>query len=291
MNASLADKLPTLPEIIPLFPPCWAEIFGADRYGIFAEFTFHKVKFAWRWIPPGRFQMGSPDFETERESDEGPVHSVTISRGFWLGETPVTQAQWIAVTGENPSQFKGDQRPVESVLWHDSMAFADTLNKRLPRLQASLPTEAQWEYACRAGTRGAFHVDGSQCTEPRGIDPVLDQLGWFVNNSNLETHDVKLKAANAWGLYDMHGNVWEWCRDGKREYTARPERDPKGPMDKGAGRVLCGGSWGCLALYCRVAYRSVSIPGLDWSSNGLRLFAGHEPESAEPTDPQRRSSA
>ena len=290
MNASIADKPQSAPEMIPSFPPRWAEIFGEDRRGIFAEFTLNKVKFAWRWIPPGRFQMGSPDSEAGRDSDEGPVHSVTISRGFWLTETPITQSQWIAVKGENPSHFKGDQRPVESVSWHTSMAFAATLNTQRPGLLTSLPTEAQWEYACRAGTRGAFHVDGSQCTEPTGKDLVLGPLGWFEKNSGGETHDVKQKAANAWGLHDMHGNVWEWCRDGKRTYTARSERDPQGSIDESASRVVRGGSWYFQARGCRAACRfGDGGPGRGWYGYGLRLSAGQEPRSAARTEAERPS--
>lgn len=289
MNTSIADRPQSAPEMTPSFPPYWAEIFGEDRHGIFAEFTLNKVNFAWRWIPPGRFQMGSPDSEAGRDSDEGPVHSVTISRGFWLAETPITQAQWITVTGENPSRFKGDQRPVESVSWHASMAYAETLNTRRPGLMASLPTEAQWEYACRAGTRGAFQVDGSQCTEPTGKDPILDQLGWFDDNSNRETHDVKQKAANVWGLYDMHGNVWEWCRDGKRTYRSRSDRDPQGPMEGSARRVIRGGSWDLSAQSCRAAYRLAYSPGNDWEDQGFRLSAGQEPRSAERPDAERPS--
>lgn len=265
----------SVPKMIPSFPPRWAQVFGEDRRGIFAEFTLDKVNFVWRWIPPGKFQMGSPDSEAGRNSDEGPVHTVTISRGFWLTETQITQAQWFAVTGETPSRFKGDQRPVENVSWHASMAFAETLNSKVPELKASLPTEAEWEYACRAGTRGAFHIDGSQCAEPSGQNPVLDQLGWFDGNSN-ETQNVKQKAANAWGLFDMHGNVWEWCRDGRRTYTARMERDPQGTMDEGAVRVMRGGSWDFQALFCRAAYRFDDVPAVGWNFHGLRLFAGQE---------------
>lgn len=275
MSRGIPAQPQSVPPMIPSFPPRWAQVFGEDRRGIFAEFTLDDVNFAWRWIPPGKFQMGSPDSETGRYPDEGPVHSVTISRGFWLTETQITQAQWFAVTSETPSRFKGDQRPVEQVSWHVSLAFAETLNSRLPGLRASLPTEAEWEYACRAGTRGAFHIDGSQCTEPTGQDPVLDQLGWFAGNCN-ETDDVKRKAANAWGLFDMHGNVWEWCRDGKRTYTARAERDPQGTMDEGAARVMRGGSWSGQAQSCRAAYRNDDVPAHGWYSLGLRLFAGQE---------------
>ena len=291
MTNILTDTPPSTPSMIPHLPPDWAERFGEDEFGIFAEFSLKGVSFVWRWICPGRFQMGAPETENGRQTREGPQHLVTISRGFWMGESPVTQAQWMAVMEEDSSSFKGNQRPVEKVNWHQSVAFAVKLKELFPRLQAALPTEAQWEYACRAGTQGAFHIDGSECTQPEGKDPVLDQLGWFNKNSNRETHDVKQKAANAWGLYDMHGNVWEWCLDGQRSYTDQAQQDPVGPLEESASRVVRGGSWGDRARFCRSACRYASDPGYDWGSFGLRLSAGQEPDrkTAEPSVPKRRS--
>ena len=279
------------PAMIPLYAPDWAERFGEDEFGIFAEFSLQSSRFVWRWICPGQFQMGSPASENGSWNDEGPQHRVTISRGFWLGETPVTQAQWIAIMGDNPSRFKGDQRPVEQVTWHQCVAFVEKLNQLFPELQVALPTEAQWEYACRAGTQGAFHIDGSKCSQPDGTDPVLDLLGWFDKNSTRETHNVRQKAANDWGLYDIHGNVWEWCRDEMRPYTNQAQRDPVGPIEEGAGRVLRGGSWGNRARLCRSAFRLASVPGYVWDGIGLRLSAGQEPDrrTAEPSVPKRRS--
>ncbi len=288
-------------SMIPHFPPVWAEVFGEDDCGIFAECSVKEVRFVWRWICPGKFQMGSPEDEKGRWSAEGPQHEVILTRGFWLGETPVTQAQWQVVMGDSPSQFKGDQRPVEQVTWPECRDFAAKLNALLPGLHAALPTEAQWEYACRAGTQNAFH-DGSSCTEPSGKDPALDKLGWFDKNSGRQTHEVKLKAANAWGLHDMHGNVWEWCRDawdeeayGKRgQITLDPETLDD---DKGAGRVVRGGSWFFQAQNCRAACRGGGHPGDRGGDLGLRLAAGQEPGAAEPPEkersdlPERRSRA
>ena len=222
---------------IPPFPPAWADVFGEDDFGVFAECTLNEATFVWRWIPPGTFLMGSPEDEPGRYGDEGPQHRVTISRGFWLGEAPVTQAQWRAITGENPSRFQGpEELPVEQVNWHDSVAFTAKLNERCPRLFAALPTEAQWEYACRAGSTAALYTGGitlkGQCNAPE-----LDPIAWYAGNSGNElevtnpydskdwpekqyphtqagTHRVKQKLPNAWGLYDMLGNVWEWCADG-----------------------------------------------------------------------------
>jgi formylglycine-generating enzyme required for sulfatase activity len=268
----------------------WAEVFGEDQFGLFAEFSVKEARFVWRWIPPGRFWMGSPEEELGRQDREGPRHLVTISQGFWLGESPVTQAQWKALMGENPSHFNGDERPVEQVSHHDCSSFAAKLSEAVEGLRASLPTEAEWEYACRAGTEGAFHVDGSKCTQPEGLDPVLDALGWFDKNSGGETKTIKLKKPNGWGLYDMHGNVWEWCRDGLRSYSRESVIDPRGPMEDSAPRArraLRGGSWFDRAQHCRAAGRLEDHPGLDWGGTGVRLFAGPELSAAEPLGAER----
>ena len=220
--------------------------------------------------------MGSPDDENGRYSDEGPQHKVEISKDFWMGVTPVTQAQWYALMGKNPSQFKGDNRLVEQVSWEDSVRYIHALNRHLNGLDAHLPTEAQWEYACRAGTTKAFNND-EDCTREIGLDPALDQLGWFDKNSAGQTHEVSGKRPNAWGLYDMHGNVWEWCFDWFGDYDSRSQTDPSGP-DQGWNRVLRGGSWISDARYCRSAYRLRSEPDLRNDFRGFRLAAGHAPE-------------
>ena len=282
----MTAEAPQIWQLIPLYPPAWAEVFGEDDAGIFAECVVLEVRFVWRWIPPGKFTMGSPAGEVGRYSDEGPQHEVTISQGFWFGETPVTQAQWQAVMGNNPSHFKGsDSLPVEQVDWHQCVAFSDKLNEAVPGLFAALPTEAQWEYACRAGTQSAFH-DGSACTQPEGVDPALNELGWYDKNSGSETHPVKQKLANAWGLYDLHGNVWEWCRDDMRKYTAAPQRDPVGALES-APRVARGGAWSFQALVCRAAYRGRGEPVVRWLDQGFRLVAGQEPRAAEPQGAER----
>jgi formylglycine-generating enzyme len=280
--------------MIPHFPPVWAEVFGEDDCGIFAECSVKEVRFVWRWICPGKFTMGSPEDEEgrwQRDEREGPQHEVILTRGFWLGETPVTQAQWQAVMGDNPSHFKGDQRPVECVTWPECRDFVTKLNALLPGLHAALPTEAQWEYACRAGTQTAFH-DGSACNEPSGKDPALDKLGWFDKNSDGQTHAVKLKAANEWGLYDMHGNVWEWCRDAwdEKSYAKRGKitLDPETKKDdESAFRVVRGGSWYNRAKTSRAAIRGWNRPEYRWGNRGLRLAAGQEPAAAEPQKPER----
>jgi len=273
-------------DIIPEFAPAWADVFGEDRSGIFAEFAYRDARFVLRWIPPGQFLMGSPEGDAGRDADEGPAHEVTISQGFWLGETMVTQQQWEAVTNTTPSHFRGKSRPVEKVSWEDGVGFFETLRKAIPELNAGFPTEAQWEYACRAGTTGAYCVDGSEASTKERSDPVLNELGWYHANSAGETHDVGLKMPNNWGLYDMHGNVWEWCLDGMREYAAAREVDPVGPR-AGAHRVVRGGSWSGGARFCRAAFRVRLVPGDRDGSLGLRLFAGQEPRAAEPPGAER----
>jgi formylglycine-generating enzyme required for sulfatase activity len=294
----------------PKTKPEWAHRIWSDDFGIAAGFLIASVPFILRWIPPGRFLMGSPPDEAGRWDAEGPQHEVRISQGFWLGEAPVTQAQWKVVTqggqakrsvlerlfgqGRNaqlnmePSRFLGPELPIEGVDWHDSRRFCELLTALMeaPDLCFHLPTEAQWEYACRAGTQSAFN-DGSSCAEPEGKDPALEKLGWFAENSGGQTHKVKQKEPNGWGLYDMHGNVLEWCADGWTEYPATAQTDPRVHGDAVAERVMRGGSWGLHARLCRSACRFRVDPGYVWHDQGLRLAAGQEPEAAEPPGAER----
>ncbi|MGC9971236.1 MAG: formylglycine-generating enzyme family protein [Bryobacteraceae bacterium] len=186
------------------------------------EFT-NSVGMKFVRIDPGSFKMGSGDF--------GPVHDVTLSKGFYLQATEVTQAQWQAVMGTNPSRFKGPDRPVEQVSWDDIQEFLGKLNAREKDTRYRLPTEAEWEYGCRAG--------GREPDKP----PNLDDVAWWLGSSEGETHPVGRKKPNAWGLYDMWGNVWEWVRDWHGQYPAERQVDPQGPPS-GAYRVLRGGAWG-----------------------------------------------
>ena len=263
------------PVLPPDFPPLWAGGWGEDSRGVFAEIVVNGIPIEMRWIPPGKFPMGSPSGEDGRFDWEGPQHEVTLTRGFWLGSTPFTQAQWEAVMGKNLSQFKGGDRPVEMVNWENCQEYCEALNKLLPGLGARLPTEADWEFACRAGT-SAFN-DGSPCTAPEGADPALDRLGWYDKNSGGETHPVGQKQANAWGLYDMHGNVWEWCEDWFGSYPPEAQIDPAGP-ENGVVRVVRGGSWNNPARSCRSARRAGFDPGYRFDNLGFRLAAGQELE-------------
>jgi formylglycine-generating enzyme required for sulfatase activity len=215
-------------------------------------------------ILPGAYSMGSPDDEAGRATREGPQTHVTISRPFFLGVTDVTQAQWTAVMGSNPSYFKGDARPVEQVSWDDAMAFCEKLTERereAGRLPAgwefTLPTEAQWEFACRAGTAGARYGD-------------LNDIAWFVGNSGHATHPVGTKQPNAWGLYDILGNVYQWCLDWYGSYPGGNVTNPVGSAF-GRNRGNRGGCWDFTADCCRSAYRAFN--GRDCRSDilGFRL--------------------
>jgi formylglycine-generating enzyme required for sulfatase activity len=220
-------------------------------------------------IVAGTFTMGSPADEVGRFNDEGPQTEVTISKSFWLGKTEVTQGQWESVMGGNPSHFKGPDLPVEQVSWEDAMAFCEVLTQRerdagrLPEGYVyTLPTEAQWEYACRAGTTTRFSFGDS--------DSDLGDYGWYGGNSGNQTHPVGEKLANPWGLYDMHGNVNEWCRDWSGNYSGGTITDPAG-ADSGSLRILRGGFFNDVAGLCRSASRSRSWPLLTLTYVGFRV--------------------
>ena len=216
-------------------------------------------------IPAGTFMMGSLDSDPHALSDEKPAHQVMTSQPFHLGKYPVTQLQWHAVMGTNPSHFKGEDRPVENVLWEDAQDFMHKLNEREGVSHYRLPTEAQWEYACRAGSNTVYHFgnDASQ----------LGDYAWYSDNTGGQTHPVGQKKPNAWGLYDMHGNVWEWVADGKRNYATHAVTDPKGPTEAGARRVIRGGCWSSVALDARSALRFRYLPGLRDDSLGFRCLS------------------
>lgn len=239
-------------------PPVWASAWGQDQYGPWVALSVGEVEQRLRWIPPGWFFMGSPDDDREALRHEKPRHEVELSKGFWLFDTPCSQTLWQAVMGTNPSRFKGEQRPVERVSWEDCQEFITEMNELLPGLALRLPTEAEWEYACRAGT-----------DTPRYAQD-LDVIAWYSENSGSETHPVCQKDPNAWGLYDMLGNVDEWCHDGQREYTHERAINPIGPLETGAKRVIRGGGWVVSALIVRAACRVWLHPGDRLESLGFR---------------------
>ena len=214
-------------------------------------------------IPAGSFTMGSPSSEKGRDRDERR-HRVRLSRGFYMQTTEVTQGQWRAVMGNNPSGFKscGDDCPVEHVSWRDVQKFISELNRREGGKKYRLPTEAEWEYAARAGGGRAYSYGGDKGQ--------FAKYAWFIDNSGGRPHPVARKKANAWGLYDMHGNVWEWCQDWYGGYPSKSVTNPRGPKT-GSGRVNRGGSWSSSADGCRSANRFKSHPGRRYGSLGFRL--------------------
>jgi formylglycine-generating enzyme required for sulfatase activity len=212
------------------------------------------MKFA--WVPPGTFLMGS-----DQDNEEKPVHRVTISKGFYLGVVPVTQPQWQAVMGYNPCQVRGEDRPVEMVSWEDCQEFCLRL-RQLTGKPIRLPTEAEWEYACRAGTTGKYFNGGDKAA--------LLKAGWFHRNSNGQTQPVGRLGANAWGLCDMHGNVWEWCQDLYGPYTEEAKTDPPGD-NAGVHRVVRGGCWQNGPEDCRAASRRFMPPAARHPGIGCRV--------------------
>jgi formylglycine-generating enzyme required for sulfatase activity len=212
-------------------------------------------------VPAGTFMMGSDN----GGDDEKPVHEAYISKPFYLGKYEVTQGQWQAIMGNNPSRFRGDANlPVEQITWEDVQAFISKLNVRENRITYRLPTEAEWEYAARAGTTADYSF---------GDDPrLLGEYAWYAENAERRTHPVGQKKANAWGLHDMHGNVWEWVQDWySKPYAAGTVTDPQGPA-AGAIRVYRGGSWITHARNCRVSYRNDQAPGGRVVYVGFRLL-------------------
>jgi formylglycine-generating enzyme required for sulfatase activity/predicted Ser/Thr protein kinase len=211
------------------------------------------------YIGPGNFMMGSPD--GDGELDEHPRHVVTLTCGFYMGRTAVTQAQWKAVMGTNPSKFKGDDLPVEQVSWHDAMAFCKELSYREGRTYR-LPMEAEWEYASRAGSLTRYYFGDAE--------EQLDRYAWYHVNSGGETHSVGAKAPNGWGFHDMYGNVWEWCQDWYGDYPSGTAIDPSGPPT-GSCRLLRGGSWDDDANYCQSSFRFWSAPDYCVGYIGFRV--------------------
>ncbi|OLT56291.1 hypothetical protein BI334_32320 [Moorena producens 3L] len=226
-------------------------------------------------LKAGKFMMGSPGDESGRDSDEGPQHQVTVP-GFWMGKYQVTQQQWQAVAGyeqvktgisTNPSNFKGQSRPVERVTWHEAKEFCARLNQKFKgQLQGRkfrLPSEAEWEYACRAGTTTRYYF-GDNSSQ-------LGDYAWYDGNSGSKTHPVGQKKPNKWKLYDMMGNVWEWCEDTRHgNYDHAPVDGSAWFDNDNDNRLLRGGSWHHNSRGCRCADRNYS-PDPRYSSYGFRV--------------------
>ena len=217
--------------------------------------VFDGIEFV--WVPAGEFRMGSTS--SEALPDEKPVTRVRISRGFWLGKYEVTQSDWQMVVGTNPSVFSGcGQCPVENVSWNDAQGFIRNLNGRSGANRYRLPTEAEWEYAARAGTRGDRYGN-------------VEAIAWYGEGFDGRTHPVGKKAPNAWGLYDMLGNVWEWLADWHGDYPGGTVTDPRGP-ESGSRRVNRGGNWIFTARYSRASGRGFNSPGIRFKDLGFRLL-------------------
>ena len=233
---------------LPVAP--WMTAHGTDKYGAWSEFTIGVVTQRLRWIKPGTFIMGSPESEPGHFDCE-QQHKVTLTQGFWLADSDVTQGQWwwtVVKDGQwrrsfpviDTNKLTEYTLPVVRVSFNECQLFLKVLNNKVPGLNACLPTEAQWEYACRAGTTGPYAGD-------------LKAMAWMYENASNTAHAVKTKAPNAWGLYDMHGNVYNWCQDAFTNYTAGALTDPV--CTNGAGRVIRGGAYYYHAGYLRSASR------------------------------------
>ena len=238
---AVREKLAALkPAALPPAPPAIAP--GANKVN-------PKDGLTYVWIPPGTFRMGCSPGDNECFDNERPAHQVTITKGFRLGETPVTQQAWQRVIGQNPSHFKGASLPIETVNWDEAKAYCEAIGGRLP-------TEAEWEYAARAGSTGARYGN-------------LDEIAWYSGNSGSQTHEVRRKSPNAFGLFDMLGNVWQWTEGWYGDYQPSAHSDPSGAAS-GQYRALRGGSWYNDPRLARVSYRGRYAPGDRLNVIGLR---------------------
>jgi len=282
--------MPHHPKSPPVFPYPWASSWGEDRYGLWMALDYKGVEVVFRWIEPGTFTMGSPEGEEGRYDDEDQ-HEVTLSQGCWMAETTVTQALWEAVMEKSPSEFKGESLPIETISWDDCQAFVKKMSEHHTELELRLPWEAEWEYACRAGAETAFNF-GSEISldevNYRGVwelslgkdkekwnEEAQDQWG---EKALKKTCNVKHYPCNVWGLYEMHGNVWEWCQGhwqdslGKESVTD-PKHEALEP-EEGALRVIRGGSWRNIGGDVRSACRYHFSPDDRLDYLGLRLSLG-----------------
>lgn len=239
----------------------------AEIQALAKTYTVNGVSFTMKYVEGGTFQMGATSEQgNDAYNDEKTVHSVTVS-DFCMGETEVTQALWVAVMGSNPSSFKGDNLPVESVSWDDCQEFIRKLNV-LTGKKFRMPTEAEWEYAARGGNKSQHYKYAGSNT--------IGNVAWYTDNSGSSTHPVKGKQANELGLYDMSGNVWEWCQDWYGSYNSSAQTNPTGPSS-GSKRVSRGGSWNnAYARSCRTSSRFYGNPDRRISYGGFRLVVSHQ---------------
>ena len=252
--------------------PSWASAYGRDDVGVWAAFSVDGVTQRLRWIAPGVTVMGSPETETGHAPQEGPAREVEVDAGFWLAETPVTEALWEAVMQAPPAPTAGPRRPVTCVSWNEAQRFLSALRDRVAGLPARLPFEREWEHACRAGTTTATWVGDP--TIDNGAAPELDAIAWYAANSDGAARDVGEKTPNPRGLYDMLGNVWEWCDDAYAPWRAKPKRVTAKTRETPPAKVLHtirGGGWRSRADAVRAAMRGAFTPDVTDASVGLRV--------------------
>lgn len=271
------------------FPPLWASEWGEDIHGLWATFIYQNVQQTFRWIPAGEFMMGSPEGEEGRVFWED-LHPVVLTHGFWLADTAVTQAFWSVVMNDNPSYFSDNpNKPVENISWDDVKLFIVRLNEMSSSLNARFPTEAEWEYACRAGTTGAFNFAGELSLDKvnyRGVwewatDEKLKEgatdVEWGEGARKTTVAVESMQTPNQWGLHEMHGNVWEWCQDTWQTHLGNKKVENPVITEGGVHRVVRGGSWWDDGGRVRSAFRrhfSLSHR-FDSVDIGFRLALGH----------------
>lgn len=250
--------------------PSWASATGKDQYGTWADLTVSGVTQRFRWIKPGTFMMGSPQTEAQRGQDE-IEHQVTISKGYWLADSACTQTLWQTVMGGNPSRFSDNpQKPVEQVSWRDCQRFMQVMNRNVTKGKFRLPTESEWEYACRAGTRTPFSFGVTISPEQVNYDGNVPYGNGAIGINRGTTVPVKSLPPNSWGLYEMHGNVWQLCSDWYGPYPTTHVTDPTGP-ESGSLRVRRGGGWFRPADFSRSAFRVKDDPDTRDGNLGFRL--------------------
>lgn len=298
----IADR-PSTWRVDPKYRPRFAADYGIDKFGAWADVVVGEARQRMRWIPPGDFMMGSPETEAGRWATVEPLHHVIIEHGFWLADTPCTQAFWKEVCGENPSDFVSVDRPVENVSWDDCRSFVEKVNAARGDELFRLPQESEWEYSCRAGIKAATYIGDLEIGGDLNA-PILDRVAWYGGNCDRGfelgsprdykyqvdgqeyqtkrggTHPVARLEPNPWGLFDMLGNVWEWCSD---PWAEDPRERPTGDgSGVGARRVVRGGSWLIPARGLRAARRAGLPPSSRYADLGFRLARGRVSWQSEP---------